>query len=81
MPKLVKFRDTSSELRFCEFTSWSFATTPIEEFGMPFYGLPDLVSKSKPSQSTWYWWLIGFAVFLAILALLVRWGVSFFKKK
>lgn len=73
LPKLVKLRDIDGGLRYCKFTSWSFEPTPIEEFRMPFYSLPDLVSERQSSGRTWPWWLIGTSLTLMILGFIFFW--------
>ena len=61
LPRRVIIRGPTDESS-CEYTNWSFEPTPIAEFGMPFYGLPDLTARVEKRWSTLPYWLAGLAV-------------------
>lgn len=71
LPRLVKFHEPGSLTSYCEFTDWAFAPTPISEFNMTHYGLPDLVQMRK-SKNMLPYWLSG-AVVLVGLTAVVFW--------
>lgn len=76
LPRYVKITDeVGGIVDHCEFTGWEFASTPISEFNMTHYGLPDLVHAQKPRNMLAYW-LAGFAVLAGVSAFALRWMAS-----
>jgi hypothetical protein len=72
MPRRVTVRNQTGDVSICEFVSWSFEPTPEAEFGMPYYGLPDLVSKAKAPRRTFVYWCLGIATVGIVFAVLLR---------
>ncbi len=62
----------SSDQSACDFVDWSFAPTPLNEFEMPYFGLPDLTAQAPPKSNNLPYWIIGGA----ILALAIWWIVQ-----
>jgi len=76
LPRYVKLSgENPGVVNHCEFTGWEFASTPIAEFNMTHYGLPDLVRARKP-RGTLAYWLVGFAVLVGISAFVLRRAAS-----
>ena len=72
LPRRVISRDGSGSSSVCEFVDWSFEPTPAAEFTMPYYGLPDLVSKVEKRRNKLPYWLAGGAVASLLLTLVFR---------
>ncbi len=49
-PKKVSLLQGSEQVTIATFEKWSEATTPVNEFTMPYFGLPDLVSDAETSH-------------------------------
>ena len=71
VPKMVTFREPRGTAT-CEFVDWNFESTPIDEFSMSFYDLPDIASDARKPKSFLYYWLIGIAVVGIAVALFLR---------
>lgn len=72
LPRRVAIRDETGETAFCEFVDWSFEPTPEREFGMPYYGLPDLVARVNTPRIAPIYWLSGIAAAGLAAALMLR---------
>jgi len=72
MPRRITVRDQTGDVSICEFVNWSFESTPEAEFGMPYYRLPDLVSKSSAPRRTFVYWCLGLATVGIVFAVLLR---------
>jgi hypothetical protein len=71
LPLRVKVDEAGGGIQHCDFTEWSFAHTPVSEFNMTHYGLPDMVHTKKPAN-TLPFWLAGLGVLTAAIALVIR---------
>lgn len=49
-----------------EISEWRFAEIPREQFLLPYYGLPDVISAKKPKRFGWFEWSILAAIAGAI---------------
>ncbi len=74
LPRRVKLDMPGGVVHHCEFTDWTFAPTPISEFNMAHYGLPDLVHAARP-RNTLPYWLAGIAVLVGAIAI-VLWRLA-----
>jgi hypothetical protein len=71
LPRHVKLDDPDLEVHHCEFTEWTFAPTPLSEFNMTHYGLPDMVKAHR--RRNWLpYWLAGGAVAVGGVAVAFR---------
>jgi hypothetical protein len=70
LPRTVRLEEPGGLVRHCEFTEWSFTPTPIAEFNMTHYGLPDLVRAHRRPNLLPYW-LMGIAAILALVAFIL----------
>ena len=70
-PKRVTFHEPEGAST-CDFLDWRFEPTPIEEFRLSHYALPDLSPKPKPQRSAMPYWLGGSAVAALVLAVVAR---------
>jgi len=74
LPRRVKLEEPGGIIHHCEFTDWVFAPTPVSEFNMVHYGLPDLVHAYRP-RNTLPYWLAGLALLVGSIAL-VLWRLA-----
>jgi hypothetical protein len=56
---------------YCDFTDWTFAPTPLSEFSMTHYGLPDLI-RTRRARNTLPYWLAGIAGLAGVAAFVLR---------
>ena len=68
LPRLVKLDEHDGIIHHCEFTEWGSRPTPLSEFNMMHYGLPDLASGTRRRIVLPYW-LAGLAALLGSIAL------------
>ena len=71
LPRRVKLDEPDGIVNHCEFSDWTFAPTPLAEFNMAYYGLPDLVTAQRPRNLLPYW-LAGLAVLSGMFAFALR---------
>lgn len=71
IPRVVRVETTDGRVTYCEFTDWEFVSTPLAEFQMAHYGLPDLIQAHRPRNMLPYW-LAGIAVVLGVVGFVVR---------
>lgn len=80
LPRLVKTQRLPSSatvakgkpgvsVNYCEFTDWTFDSTPSSEFTMTHYGMPDLVHAAQQPRSKRLYLLLGNAVLVAVVAI------------
>jgi hypothetical protein len=59
LPRHVRLDDFDLEVHHCEFTDWTFTPTPLSEFNMTHYGLPDMVKAHRRRNWLPYWFAGG----------------------
>jgi prepilin-type N-terminal cleavage/methylation domain-containing protein/prepilin-type processing-associated H-X9-DG protein len=69
--RVVTYHEPGGVVHRYEFTEWEFVGTPISEFSMTHYGLPDLVAAHRPRNRMAYW-LTGLAALAAVLGFALR---------
>ncbi len=75
MPRRVIFHEPDHETLTCEFLGWSFKPTPIEEFGMAYFNMPDLVSSANQPKYTLPYWLAA-ATSIALVLGIAFWRIG-----
>jgi hypothetical protein len=71
-PRRVQMNEPNGGLSTCEFFDVSWESTPVEEFSMGFYGLPDLsASQVVPPKGGYLYWLFGLGAIAIVLSLIM----------
>ena len=69
----VVFHDIDGIDKKCDFSHISSEPTPVNEFSMSSYGLPDLTAFPIAStRGNWLYWLIGIAIMAFVLSVIAK---------
>ncbi len=76
LPSKITMSDLDGD-SICDFLAWSFEPTPLSEFEMPFFGLPDLTVRANlKANSVPYYWIGGLAAGGLVIVLVLFFRIA-----